>query len=77
MAEQYLAGHPTVPCTICTRPTAYLGTKLCDGCWHVNRVLAVMVPELLKKPEAAANVRALLEQALKGPPPATPPEPVA
>ena len=26
----------TVPCKRCGKPTSYLGTKLCNGCWEVE-----------------------------------------
>lgn len=26
----------TIPCEICGRPTEYVGTKRCDGCWHME-----------------------------------------
>ena len=29
----------TVSCTFCEEPTSYLGTKMCDSCWHVKRGL--------------------------------------
>lgn len=26
-----------IPCTMCSKPTHMLGTKLCDGCWELKR----------------------------------------
>lgn len=65
MAEQYLAGYPTVPCTICAKPTPMLGTKLCDPCWQLKQRLEGHATTLLRDPKTAPAARALLEQVLK------------
>lgn len=64
MAEKYLAGFPTVPCEICTKPTDMLGTKLCDPCWQLKQRLENYLPLLLANPEASLNARRLVLGAL-------------
>lgn len=32
-----LKAQPTVPCKWCGTPTPMLGTKMCDGCWELDR----------------------------------------
>lgn len=73
MTEPYLAGFPTVPCTICTKPTDMTGTKLCNPCWELKQRVENHATRLLADPVAAPKVRALLEKALETKP-ATPPE---
>ena len=64
MARPYLAEFPTVPCAICTTPTAMLGTKLCDPCWHTQQNLRTHVRKVLGNPKTAPAMRALLEEVL-------------
>lgn len=33
------ADSETIPCKICKRPTPMIGTKLCEGCWAMDRNL--------------------------------------
>lgn len=76
MAEKYLAGFPTVPCTVCSKPTPMLGTKLCQPCWELKQRLENYVPILMADAAARPKVVALLEQALK-PKPVEPEPPKA
>lgn len=48
----------TCPCKTCGKSTPMLGTKLCDGCWEVERRLA----DYLR--EGGDNARKFVEDAL-------------
>jgi hypothetical protein len=43
----------TVPCETCGKPTPYTGTKRCDACWQVERLL----PAYLLAPKAWEFIR--------------------
>lgn len=38
----------TVECKLCGKPTPMLGTKMCDGCWELDRRIR-MNPEIAVK----------------------------
>lgn len=38
-----------IPCEICGRPTEYVGTKRCDGCWHMEGALSDFIQYNKKK----------------------------
>jgi hypothetical protein len=71
MAEQYLAGHPTTPCSICGKPTPQIAVALCTSCWCLRQYVENHATTLLRSNAAAApKVRELLIKALE-----TKPEP--
>ena len=45
-----------MPCETCGKPTTYLGTKRCDRCWQVERLL----DDYMKSPGGLRVVRNLL-----------------
>ncbi len=48
-----------VPCEVCTKPTKFLATKLCDPCWQLTRALdhaSVLASDLRSR----ERIRALL-----------------
>lgn len=51
-AEQDKWGRPLVPCKWCCTPTAMTGTKMCDGCWELERRISAN-PELARRILAA------------------------
>lgn len=40
--------EPTIACKWCGKPTTMLGTKMCDGCWELER-RATANPDLTKR----------------------------
>jgi len=59
-----VVGFPTVPCSICTKPTDMTALALCGPCWELKQRLENYAPMLMRRPEARAAVVALLERAL-------------
>lgn len=47
----YQDKRPRVDCRLCGTPTPMLGTKLCDGCWELER-------RVLSDPEMARKILA-------------------
>lgn len=41
-------GRELVPCKWCSTPTAMLGTRMCDGCWELERRIS-RDPELSRR----------------------------
>ena len=40
---------PTIPCDSCGDPTPYVGTRLCDPCWEVDRRLDKVPAVLIRR----------------------------
>lgn len=59
-----IAGFPTVPCSVCTKPTDMTSTQLCGPCWELKQRLENYLPLLLANPDAARNARRLVLGAL-------------
>ncbi len=68
-----IVGFPSVPCSICGKPTSATAIAKCGPCWELWQRVENHATRLLTDPKSAPQVRALLETALQTKPDPTEP----